>query len=175
MHSCSRSWSHLVRVTTHNGSRVVIYCTSERGTLKAVGDIDTAPGQRVAIRKGARWECTLSWARPECRVERRHAAGTEMVTRLICYKRNGSHVQPYVLTVTQEDASVGPVGYALLREKGVTYPAREAPYRRMASLTPEERKAYHDNRDVDRVFKPGTILNAATKRSLALARQAEVA
>lgn len=139
----SRSWSHLVRVTKLDGARIVLYCTSERGVLKSVGDVDTAPGQRVAMREGSRWRCTLSWAKPECRVERRRIEELKPST-IITYGRtiDGQHVLPILLAVTAEDAGTTPLAWSTLRDKGVTFPASEAPYKRMASLTPEERKAY---------------------------------
>lgn len=150
----SRSWSHLVRVKKLDGSRVNIYCTAESGLLRAAGDVDTAPGQRVAARNRGKWECLLSWAHPECKVERRREGDTEEQSALIVWRREDAVAEfparclPYRVVFTAESADVNPAPFEKLvalhgnPPSSIITPASGLPYRRMASLTPEERTAY---------------------------------
>lgn len=138
------SWTHQVRIAKHDGTCVTVYCTSEdRGLLRSVGDIDTAPGQRVAERRGNGWECVLSWAQPKCLVKRRGDAEDPALSALIIWRRTGNYCQPWRVKFSADDAEAFEVTYEQLQDRGLVFPASKAPYRRMASLTPEERKAYH--------------------------------
>jgi hypothetical protein len=137
------SWTHQVKVTAKRGRCITIYCYRDGDTLRAVGDCATAPGQRVAVRRGNTTECVLGWAAPSCRVQRRPRRADPLSSRIVVWTRNGDWCYPAILTVTEEDAQMVTESCGVLAGRGVLYPASRAPYRRMASLSDGERDAYH--------------------------------
>ena len=148
------TWTHSVKIVTSDrrlgrlgavpvaGRRgeysITFYGTQHGDVIRALGDIDTEPGQQLARKTGAGWQCTMKWIRDAaCYVVPRPDPHPDELPRPPItrqYVRSGDHVYP--VFAVGEHGEVEAWERLTEGQWPIATPTRGMPYRRVHPVEP---------------------------------------